>query len=272
MKHKFIPIEKKFEITSLFTGVYNRVLPKNFIFDGEKHDFWEIMYVGSEKIELTEEQNVYLMNSGDIIFHAPMEFHKLNTLGSTTPHLINLSFIATGELPENLTNGFFSLNESEKSIFLEIVNRAYNFTKGAEASVYSGQEIAEKLSNFIIRLCNNSHSKNDIVNTNSSLTYKTIVELMNHNVLNNITIETLSDHCFVSVSYIKNLFSRYAGISPKTYYNHLRLTTAQKLLAQGFSPSEVSEKMNFSSPNYFSSFFKKYAGTTPLQFKKSINN
>jgi len=264
----FIQVAKKFEITEFYHRMYNRVLPSNYIFRGEKHNFWEIEYVADGQIEVTEEENIYIMKGGDIIFHSPMEFHRLNN--SKAAHLINLSFKASGDLPENLTDGFFSLNEDEKELFSKFFHKIHSIVKGAENSPYAVQEAAESLGSFIINICSNHHSKTEIYGTNASLTYKTLIEIMTHNVLNNITIEDLSNYSFVSVSYIKSLFYRFARVSPKAYYNSLRISKAQDLLAMGLSVNEVSEKMNFSSPNYFSLFFKKHTDMTPLQYKKTL--
>lgn len=265
----FINASKKFEITDFYHRMYNRVLPSNYVFKGEKHNFWEIEYVADGQIEVTEEENVYIMESGDIIFHAPMEFHRLNN--SNAAHLINLSFKASGVLPESLTDGFFSLKKDEKDLFLNIFHKIHSIVKGAESSPYAIQDAAESLDSFIINISSNHHSKTENYGTNASLTYKTLIELMAHNVLNNITIEDLSNYSFVSVSYIKSLFYRFARVSPKAYYNSLRISVAQDLLTKGLSVNEVSEKMNFSSPNYFSLFFKKHTNMTPLQYKKTLS-
>ena len=267
--NSFIPVCKQFVITDFYCKMFNRVLPSDFIFKGEKHNFWEVEFVLDGEIELTEDENIYILKSNDIIFHAPMEFHSLNN--KRTVHLINLSFKASGSLPENITNGFFHLSENEKEEFLSIFHRAHDFVKSKPTVNILAQETSNDLESFIISVCENHHSKNKISTSNASLTYKTLVELMTHNVLENITIEDLANRSFVSVSYIKSLFYRYAKTSPKSYYNSLRISVAQNMLSQGLSVNEISEKMNFSSPNYFSLFFKNHTGMTPLQYKKTLN-
>ena len=107
----FIPVLRNFQITDIYHRMYNRVLPCNYTFRGEKHNFWEIEYVVDGQMEMTEDENVYIMKDGDIIFHSPMEFHRMNN--SNAAHLINLSFKASGDFSENLTDGFFSLDENE---------------------------------------------------------------------------------------------------------------------------------------------------------------
>ena len=82
-------------------------------------------------------------------------------------------------------------------------------------------------------------------------------------------MEEIAKKSFVSISYIKKLFSRYAGISPKSYYTNLRVQESQKLLSTDASIADISEKLNFSSPSYFTLFFKKQTGITPIQFRRN---
>ena len=68
---------------------------------------------------------------------------------------------------------------------------------------------------------------------------------------------------------MKILFKTYAGISPKSYYNLMRVQKATELLNKGDSVTEVSLAMNFSSSNYFSVFFKRETGSPPSkQYRK----
>ena len=58
----------------------------------------------------------------------------------------------------------------------------------------------------------------------------------------------------------------YAGLSPKTYYDTLRAAEAVRLLKTGMSVNLVAEAMSFSSPNYFSVFFKRHFGLPPHKY------
>ena len=50
----FVPVLRNFEITDIYHRMYNRVLPCNYTFKGEKHNFWEIEYVVDGQMEMTE--------------------------------------------------------------------------------------------------------------------------------------------------------------------------------------------------------------------------
>jgi AraC-like DNA-binding protein len=68
---------------------------------------------------------------------------------------------------------------------------------------------------------------------------------------------------------MKSLFHKNSGITPKLYYIKLRRAEALRLLSRGMSISEVSERMNFSSVNYFSLFMKKHLGMSISEYLKT---
>lgn len=266
----FIKIKEKFKIDSIYKYVFDRVFDDNFFFDGESHDFWEIVYVDSGKIEVVENDKVYIMQEGDIVFHAPTEFHRIRSAEDTTPHVYNLSFTARGNLPANLKEGIFHLNAEQKLSFLSLFDFIKNsLLPNAETNPFLGQEAANRLSAFILHLCNTLEATETVSTTPSALTYKSLVKMMNDEIYNALLLDDFASRSFISVSYIKTLFLRYAGISPKAYYNNLRIEEAKKLLVQGLSVNSIADKMNFSSPNHFIRFFKNGTGITPFQYKKA---
>lgn len=266
----FIKTKEKFRIDSIYKFIYDRVFDDNFIFDGEIHDFWEIVYVDSGNIEVVENDEIYLLQEGDMIFHAPMEFHRIRSDKNTTPHVLNLSFTAKGSLPANLKEGIFKLDNEQKNTFLSLFDFVKNnLLTSAESNAFIGQEAAGRISVFIMHLCNTLKATETVSTTPSALTYKSLVKMMNDEVYNALLLEDFAKRSFISVSYIKTLFLRYAGISPKTYYNNLRIEEAKKLLSQGMSVNAIAEKMNFSSPNHFIRFFRNGTSSTPFQYKKN---
>lgn len=65
---------------------------------------------------------------------------------------------------------------------------------------------------------------------------------MSSGVCDNKTLTDLAHECGYSASYMKKI-AKYAGISPKAYYNNLRVSYALKLLKEGKTINEVSEEM-----------------------------
>lgn len=277
-----------------------------FSFSGESHNFWEAVYVISGTVEITEDCRVYQLNNGQMILHAPMEFHKISSADGTSPHVLVLSFETTGCLPQRLQEGVFCLNPKEQEEYVQLFHQilqlypyyypgpvrlewmAYHLenegfteralTTGSTAVLsdssedpYAAQEAMERLSLFLIRLSRNHHAKESLSLTRDAVLYQKLVKTMNDHTHDNLGLEEIAALVPVSVSYMKVLFKRYAGVSPKAYYSHLRLFEAIQLLENGLSAEETSEKMNFSSPNYFSYFFKNMTGLPPVSYIKNIN-
>ncbi len=241
---------------------------KNFVYDGEYHDFIEMALLVKGRIEETENENIYTLHPGDMIFHAPMEFHKMKSVGNTPPTIYRVSCVIKGRVPSNLFDGVFSLNSEEKTFFMKFVDSAHNALNKDVPSAFETQLLADELSSFILRLCLNKTANDKVSDSSGAKLFKTLASEMNENVHNNITLTELSGKFNISVSYVKNLFYKYSGISPKKYYSRLRLIETIKMLEEGLSPAEITEKMNFSSVSHFSVFFKENMGISPSKYRK----
>ena len=264
---KFTPIRNIFEIEG-FCSAFKFSWKENFIFSGERHNFWEIVYVKSGEVEITEDENIYTLRAGEVIIHAPMEFHRVKSSGGTSPTGYILSFSTAGELPAPLTEGVFMLDAVQIEEYERICSLAIGFVENS-LDARLGQEASLSLSSFIMRL-ERELGTGSLSKTRSAEQYRLIVSFMGEHVTENLTVEDIANSLAVSVSYIKLLFKTYAGVSPKSYFNDLRLKKAFSLLESGSSVSEISYLMNFSSPSYFSSFCKKRVGEPPTRQKTKI--
>ena len=264
----FKKIDTLFEIKSI-GAAQERRFSVDHIFDGERHSFTELVYVDSGIAEVVENEKVYLISSGDIVFHAPEEFHRIKSAEGTAPNIINISAFLYGKVPDNLYKGVFHLTTDERAEFLRIYKDIRKLLYGHNSDEYFGQAIICDLTSFIIKICSKNNMGTDSSSDVCALAYNRVVNTMNKELYSNLSLDEIAEKSFMSVSYIKTLFYRYANTSPKNYYGQLRAREASMLILQGIPASTVAEKMNFSSPNYFTLFFKKYIGMTPSQYKKN---
>ena len=269
--YPFKAAELEFGITGFHTA-YEFHWDENYIHLGEQHDFWEIVYVISGEVEVVEDERIYRLRDNNMIFHAPMEFHKIRSLPGSSPHLLILTFSSTGELPEQIKNGIFNIPHSSGLDFHNIVTEAIQFLRIDNFDTLAIKLASLQLSAFILKLCSSQKAKDKLSLTRSATEYHNVVVAMLEGLHSNLTLTDIADKCHISISYIKSLFARYSGISPKTYYANMRFNEAVRLLGEGYSVNEVSEIMNFSSPNYFSVFFKKQCGLPPAKYIKGKNN
>lgn len=90
------------------------------------------------------------------------------------------------------------------------------------------------------------------------------------NLNKTITLEEVSATLFFSASYVKKAYKKITGKSVLYAHAEMRIKEAERLLLNGMSAKKVAETLGFNSPNYFSAVFKKFTGTTPYKYRKTI--
>ncbi len=90
------------------------------------------------------------------------------------------------------------------------------------------------------------------------------IDYLEHNFTSDLSISSLAAMCHVSETCFRRLFKLYAGMPPKEYINHLRISKARILLESGaVSVSGASLALGFDDPSYFSRLYKKKTGSSP---------
>ena len=256
-----------FTITSINSS-YEYVWNRDFYFAGERHDFWEMVYVLRGEVEAVEDEKVYVMHAGNLICHAPMEFHRIRSSGGTEPHVLILSFSHEGEIPPSLGDGLFSLSPDEAATYTTLFARLNRFCRDEQASAASGAEPALSLAAFLSRLSAEHVPENKLLHSGRAAEYRRVIEVMQGAVRENLSLSGIATRAMVSISTVKSLFAAFSGVSPKSYYAGLRAKEAMRCLESGMSVSEVADLLGFSSPNYFSLFFKRSFGVPPGRCKR----
>lgn len=82
--------------------------------------------------------------------------------------------------------------------------------------------------------------------------------------------EQLAKKCCISEVYLRQLFLKETGMTPKQFVLEVRLEKAKQMLSEGLKTvGEVSELCGFSNPYHFSRMFKEKSGVSPLEYRKN---
>ena len=101
-----------------------------------------------------------------------------------------------------------------------------------------------------------------------SVIRRTCAYVINH-VEQDIKLKMIANELYISKDYIGKLFKQKTGCNFNDFVTKVKMEHAKYLIRTGeFKNYEVSEKLGYSKPDYFSSLFKKYTGYTPTEFKK----
>ena len=67
-------VSSVFRVTALVNAAYYN-LPEDFLFPGESHDFWEMIYVDRGQVVICHDEGSYLLKAGEMLFCKPDVFH-----------------------------------------------------------------------------------------------------------------------------------------------------------------------------------------------------
>lgn len=260
---------------------------KHFVFRGESHDFWELLYVDKGDLEVWGDERCYRMSQGSIIFHKPNEFHKFHAENDKAPNVIVLTFDCKSKAMKQFENAVILLHDEERSLLANIIQEgtdAFEFpfehplVRKNEASIGAEQMVKLYLEALLIRLLRrndwNEEPRRRTLPAKGKeydqLTSRTI-ELLKQSFGAPVSLDQLSDALNVSKTYLKDVFKQNTGYTVMDYFAHLKMEQAKLLIREGtYNFTEIAALLGFSTVHVFSKTFKRLIHMTPSEYAKSV--
>ncbi len=210
------------------------------------------------------------IKAGDIFLLFPGEWHSYGPLPDSHWKSYWIGFKGRN-MDDRVKAGFLSPEKpiyhvGYSAVIETLYKRAYE--AAIEEAAYS-QQVMAGIVNYLIGIMyslerNKEFSKNqqqvDMINR-ARLRIRESLEA-------DLTIQQVAEDLGVSYSNFRKLFKEYTGLSPATYQQELRLQRAKELLTTtDYSIKEIAYRLNFESPDYFSSKFKAKMGIKPSEVK-----
>ena len=260
------PVEETVRLSSLFT-FFRKTYSLDFTFQGESHDFYEVVCVLDGKAGITAGKNVYTLSVGQMILHPPAQFHAIWSDYGSSPEILIFSFRAE-KFPEGC-NGIYPLtpeqieeikavySAAERAFVLEDIN-----VKGTRSEI-EAEKVVRRLEIFLLSVLDTGNGRAEQAYSRSGENYYHIVSVMERNLEEELTADSLAKQCGMSVPALEKTVKKYTGHGAMKYYNELKMRKATELLKDGKSVKEVALSLGFSDQNYFSLRYKKWAGVPP---------
>ncbi len=106
-------------------------------------------------------------------------------------------------------------------------------------------------------------------NKSMKLILRTAVEYLQEHYAEQVSLNEVAEHAFVSTYYISRLFRKETGRNFVDYLNEIRIEKAKGLLKDvKYKTYEVAERVGIPDAHYFSRLFKKHVGVTPTEFRE----
>ncbi len=276
MFKKFV-IPSKYQITG-FYSFFEKTYDKDYKYEGEIHNFWEIVCVMDGSLGVTADKDVYILSAGQAILHKPMEFHNIWS-ESASPKIIILSF--SGKMPvpnkriftmDNDTVKYISSLYKSASSTFEYEQEHNMFITGIrDGKEFFAEKILKKCELFLMSLLSGDTAEPFTVTEGRAKSYMNIVSFLEANIDKNLCVYDIAKALNMSEPNVKKIFKKYSGMGIIHYFNTLKISKAQNLLKSGMSVKEVSERLGFSDQNYFSTVFKRITGVPPKHFKNTLH-
>lgn len=268
-------------------GTLERIQDVSWSMEPNRHDNYEMVYMKNGYAVFEISGHKVELGPNDIVIIKPMQYHKFIVKSESGCEFIVLYFTF-----ENRINGEYAQVPLEDFL---------NFVSSKETSPYIKLKVSPK--NEIVVLLNRIMKERASSEPGSEfLNYLLIMELfvllsralkmewensiklkssklkeligiainyIHNNFERDISLGDIAKYVFLSPSYFTRAFKEETGMSPISYLLRVRIDRAKELLVDtSLKISDIALNVGFSNQQRFNEMFKKYAGLTPLQYRK----
>lgn len=268
--YEYHPVVPKITINEILTSFY-QVRKGNYVFPGEIHEYYELVYIDHGELDTTVENKEYHLSKYDLILYYPGQFHAQSTKEDTTCSYLTITFAMDCQIGNELKNKVF---HTQKEIY-QVLSK---YMKAIQSQSYLSSEYAMVHLKEVIILLYQAECNEEIEISNTmqehyeSTLLNEILVFIHNNVYNSFTVEDICQKFSVSRSTLQTLFNANIKITPKQYISNIKLKQAKLLIQEHkYTISEISDILGFTSIHYFSRKFKLQFGISPTDYAKSIN-
>ena len=290
MKAVYVKTNLKSIVTvSKIVTIHYYEFDRSFVFDGESHDFWELVYVDKGKVEIQQDDETVTLRQGEIAFHRPEEFHAIRSLDSD-PNIFVISFVCDSPVMKYLERYRTVLDQSLKVFISSIIKEAKKtymlpmndpflekLVKREDAPIGGEQLIKLYLEQILIFLVRGITQKGetDVFPSKESMENHLVVavrDMIKRRVGEPIRVSEVCAALGYSKSYLSKLFREQSGETIAGYATYVKIERAKAMIRGGnYNFTEISDMLAFDNPQYFSRVFKRLTGMTPTEFRQSLH-
>lgn len=259
---------------------------KDFNYEGESHDFWELLYVVRGRVWLETKHQNMLLHEGEIVFHKPNEFHRHYCDGKTSPRLFIVTFVCHSaamavfkgmhtRLPVSAMpalNHFIS--EAKETFSLPKYDPHMKGLIPAEHTPPGGQQMV-KLNLEMLLILLLRESERTVFTSKDAWEQKLadeVTDYLTEHLGSRIRLADICRDTHHCKTLLCNTFKRVTGLSIMEYLNKIRIEKSKELMLSGLSVREAAELSGFDNQYYFSRVFKNTENKTPREFLKEQKN
>lgn len=286
-------LQEDLKIDSIITLHYFEYM-KDFIFQGEAHDFWEFLYVDNGTVSVRYDDTWMTLNTGDIIFHQPNEFHAIKSIGRNSPNLVVISFICHSPAMKHFIHKSYTLTNEERSLISHIISEGkktfstpMNIPSVEQVQIkdktpFASQQLIILYLELFLITCIRNHQENTAPffaapkNTPEKQTTKQsrleeVIQFMEDHICEQLKLSDICSEFSISRSSLQSLFHSEKDCGVIDYFNQMKIQRAKDIIREGtMNFTEIAYYLSYSSLPYFSRQFKAALGMSPSEYSSSV--
>lgn len=258
----------------------------SYAFAGERHDFWELLYVDKGSLEVTAGEQRRQLAQGQMIFHAPGEFHALSATG-VAPDLVVVGFDCVNPAMAFFRNRITSLLPEERALLGRVVaESAASFStplgdpdtaevKRRESPPFGGEQlVCAALEELLIRLVRREtapEAQGSTQRTEDDQTLEQVMHYLRQRIDRPLTLEQICRDNLIGRSQLQKRFHAYTGGGVMAYFIQLKIQAARRMIREGrLNFTQIAAGLGFQSVHYFSRRFRLSTGMSPSEYARSV--
>ena len=286
MKRSYVKIRPKtvINVSRIITIHYYEFGPE-FAFQGERHDFWEMVYVDKGTVQVRREQEELVLKQGELLFHEPNEFHSIRSMDSA-PNFFVITFSCaspamdyfkkhSARLDKVLQSYLSSIiSEAEKTYRIPKNDTSLKKLKRKENAPLGGEQLIktylEQLLIFLLRVVTKEGNVSAFPQKDAQedALVESIKRYLAQRVEDVVRLEDICNEFDYSRSFLSKRFREKTGQSLAAYATELKIEEAKRLIRETkMNFAQISHQLSFENPQYFSRVFKRCTGMTPTEFR-----
>ncbi len=208
-----------------------------------------LLYLRKGKLNLTLGKEFYRLSEGEAAILQPDTFHWMQA--DEEAEYLLLGYEAEGDLKEDLVA---ALSERGRMFAEEIADLSKD-----DPQLYPLLEL------LLLQIYDSAPRAAEPAERDLLLFAKASAHL-EEQIASRLSVGELAEYLGISLSHLKRVFARYAGMGAHDYFNILKIHRAKELLSQGHSVTQTAELVGFANQAYFSAAFKRITGRLPKEY------